>query len=105
MQMSETTAAGNPPIKTVGTQGPVTGPPTCGLGVASGHVCISVCRAADGMVLDFTPPKESFGQPLSAFDKLRIEGRDWGKVFLIFKPHPNPSPKERDMEYEAVYNH
>jgi hypothetical protein len=50
---SPTTAAGRLPIKTVGTQGPVTGPPTCGLGVASGQVCISVIRAAEGMCLIF----------------------------------------------------
>jgi hypothetical protein len=47
---SPTTAAGKLPIKTVGTDGPLTGPPTCGFGVAKGHVCISVIRAADGII-------------------------------------------------------
>jgi hypothetical protein len=47
--MSETTDAGNPPISTFATEGPVTGPPTCGLGVAKGQVCISVILAAEGI--------------------------------------------------------
>jgi len=46
---SDTTAAGIPPINTVGTQGPVMGPPTCGLGEASGQVCKSVSLAAEGI--------------------------------------------------------
>jgi hypothetical protein len=47
---SPTTAAGKLPIRTVGTQGPEIGPPTWGLGVAKGHVCISVILAAEGML-------------------------------------------------------
>ena len=49
---SPITAAGRLPIKTVGTPGPVTGPPTCGLGVANGQVCISVIRAADAIMFN-----------------------------------------------------
>jgi hypothetical protein len=49
--LSPITAAGNPPIKTVGAPGPITGPPTCGIGdgnagVCIGQVCISVILAA-----------------------------------------------------------
>jgi hypothetical protein len=48
--ISPKTAAGNPPISTVGTPGPVTGPPTWGIGgspgVTIGQVCISVSLAA-----------------------------------------------------------
>jgi hypothetical protein len=47
---SPTTAAGNSPINTVGHPGPITGPPTCGIGgrpgVSIGQICISVVRAA-----------------------------------------------------------
>ena len=47
---SPTTAAGKLPIKTVGTQGPVTGPPTCGTGPLNiGQVCMSVSLAAEGI--------------------------------------------------------
>jgi hypothetical protein len=51
VQLSPTTAAGMPPISTVGTPGPITGPPTWGMGlgkagVCMGHVCMSVIRAA-----------------------------------------------------------
>jgi len=56
---SPTTAAGKLPIKTVGTQGPVIGPPTCGFGVAKGHVCISVIRAADGINFIFLFSEEN----------------------------------------------
>ena len=49
---SPITAAGRLPIKTVGTPGPVTGPPTCGLGDANGQVCISVIRAADAIMFN-----------------------------------------------------
>ena len=50
---SPTTAAGKPPISTVGTQGPDTGPPTCGFGPGStiGQVCMSEIRAAGGIFL------------------------------------------------------
>ncbi len=52
-QASPTTAAGNPPISTVGVQGPQTGPPTCGIGgvpgITIGQVCRSVIRAAGGI--------------------------------------------------------
>src|SRR4051812_42353237 len=51
--MSPTTAAGMPLISTVGTPGPVIGPPTCGIGgvpgVARGQTCMSPRRAAGGM--------------------------------------------------------
>jgi hypothetical protein len=60
---SPTTAAGKLPIKTVGTHGPVIGPPTCGLGVAKGHVCISVIRAADGIILFFYFQKKASPKP------------------------------------------
>lgn len=52
--MSPTTDAGMLPIKTVGAPGPVIGPPTCGIGgrpgVTIGHTCISVKRAAIGII-------------------------------------------------------
>ena len=38
---------GEPPVP-----GPVTGPPICGSGVASGQTCISVNRAADGIIFN-----------------------------------------------------
>ena len=45
-----TTAAGIPPIITVGTPGGRTGPPTCGFGPSNiGHVCMSPTRAAGGI--------------------------------------------------------
>jgi hypothetical protein len=45
--ISPTTAAGMPPINTVGLPGPVTGPPTCGtVPVTIGHTCMSVTLAA-----------------------------------------------------------
>ncbi len=51
--MSPATEAGMPPIKTVAQPGPVTGPPTCGMGgtpgVTIGQTCISVNRAAIGI--------------------------------------------------------
>src|SRR3954465_7214508 len=57
--MSPTTAAGMPLISTVGTPGPVIGPPTCGIGggagvggvpgVARGQTCMSPTRAAGGI--------------------------------------------------------
>lgn len=53
-QLSPMTAAGILPIMTVGLPGPITGPPTCGIGgkpgVTIGHVCISVNLAAGGIV-------------------------------------------------------
>jgi hypothetical protein len=64
---SPTTAAGKLPIKTVGTHGPVTGPPTCGFGVAKGHVCISVIRAADGITLFLNFQKKTAGSSLLLF--------------------------------------
>lgn len=50
--MSPTRAAGIPPMKTVGQQGGTIGPPTCGTGpgFTNGQVCISVIRAAGGIV-------------------------------------------------------
>jgi len=49
-QLSPTTAAGKPPIRTVGAPGPTTGPPTWGIGgtpgVCIGQVCKSVILAA-----------------------------------------------------------
>jgi hypothetical protein len=55
--MSPTTAAGNPPISTVGTPGPITGPPTWGIGgrpgVCIGQVCMSVNLAAGGIFIFF----------------------------------------------------
>src|SRR5688572_3356010 len=57
VHISPITAAGSFPINTVGTPGPVTGPPTCGTGgnpgVTIGHTCISVSRAAGGILLYF----------------------------------------------------
>jgi hypothetical protein len=51
--MSPTTAAGEPPINTVGTPGPVIGPPRCGVSpVNIGHVCMSPIRAA-GLLMVF----------------------------------------------------
>lgn len=58
-QESPTTAAGMPPISTVATPGPITGPPTCGIGgvpgVCMGQVCISVTLAAMGIVQSIYP--------------------------------------------------
>src|SRR6185437_4898770 len=52
--VSPTQAAGKPPIRTVGIPGPMTGPPTWGTGgtpgVTIGQACMSVRRAAGGMV-------------------------------------------------------
>lgn len=47
-------AAGRPPIKTVGAPGGRRGPPTCGTppGLTIGQVCISVTRAAGGMITE-----------------------------------------------------
>lgn len=54
--MSPTTAAGIPAMSTFGTPGPTMGPPTCGMGgkpgVTMGQVCMSVNRAAGGIVLN-----------------------------------------------------
>jgi hypothetical protein len=54
-QVSPNTAAGMPPINTVGAPGPMTGPPTCGIGgnpgVCIGQVCKSFMRAAGGMLV------------------------------------------------------
>ena len=55
---SVTRAAGRKPIKTVGAHGGRIGPPTCGIGgvpgVAIGQVCMSVIRAAGGMVTNLS---------------------------------------------------
>lgn len=52
-QLSPMTVAGMPQIKTVGTPGPMEGPPTCGTGgvpgVCMGQVCKSVILAACGI--------------------------------------------------------
>jgi hypothetical protein len=52
--ISPTTEAGMLLIKTVGTPGPVIGPPTWGMGgtpgVTIGQTCMSVKRAAIGMI-------------------------------------------------------
>ena len=52
--ISPITAAGILPINTVGVPGPTIGPPTWGIGgvagVCIGQVCMSVSRAAGGMV-------------------------------------------------------
>src|SRR5215212_1590969 len=52
VHMSPTTAAGIFAISTVGTPGPMTGPPTCGIGgvpgVCIGQTCMSPTRAAGG---------------------------------------------------------
>ena len=63
-QVSPTTAAGMLPMRTVGTPGPVTGPPTWGMGVGKagvcmGQVCMSVSLAAGGIFLAIS------GQPLA----------------------------------------
>src|SRR6266513_589735 len=59
--LSVTRAAGRKPIMTLVEHGGRIGPPTCGMGgvpgVAIGQVCMSVTRAAEGMVRssdDFT---------------------------------------------------
>jgi hypothetical protein len=57
-QLSVRQAAGILPINTVGAQGPIIGPPTCGIGVGNagvciGQVCISANRAAGGIVVLF----------------------------------------------------
>ena len=54
VQLSPMTAAGILQMRTVGTPGPTTGPPTWGMGegtagVCMGQVCISVSLAAGGM--------------------------------------------------------
>jgi hypothetical protein len=51
VQLSPSTAAGMLAISTVGTPGPITGPPTCGGagGVTIGQTCISVNLAAGGI--------------------------------------------------------
>jgi len=44
-------AAGKPPIRTVRQPGGKTGPPTCGEGPLNiGQICISVIRAAKGII-------------------------------------------------------
>jgi hypothetical protein len=52
--LSPTTAAGIFAIITVGTPGPIIGPPTCGIGgkagVTIGQTCISVNLAAGGIL-------------------------------------------------------
>jgi hypothetical protein len=49
--MSPTLAAGKPPINTVTPPGGNIGPPTCGtIPVTIGQTCMSVIRAANGMV-------------------------------------------------------
>jgi hypothetical protein len=53
-QLSVITDAGNFPISTVGTPGPMIGPPTCGIGagmagVCIGQTCMSVILAARDM--------------------------------------------------------
>jgi hypothetical protein len=55
VQLSPTTAAGILQIRTVGTPGPMTGPPTWGIGdgnagVCMGQMCMSVNLAAGGIV-------------------------------------------------------
>jgi len=51
--ISVTRAAGIPPMITFGEQGPLIGPPTCGIGgtpgVTIGQTCMSVSRAAGGI--------------------------------------------------------
>lgn len=58
-QESPTTAAGMPPINTVDAPGPMTGPPTWGIGgvpgVCMGQVCISVILAAIAIVQSIYP--------------------------------------------------
>ena len=54
VHMSLTLAAGRFPMRTVGSPGVVIGPPTCGIGgvpgITIGQVCISVNRAAGGII-------------------------------------------------------
>ncbi len=78
-QESPITAAGILPINTVGTPGPITGPPTCGIGgtpgVTIGQTCRSVILAAKGIFHkynDFNFIKES---SLSIWLKLEIKKR------------------------------
>ncbi|SPF34063.1 conserved hypothetical protein [Candidatus Sulfopaludibacter sp. SbA4] len=55
--MSVMRAAGSPPINTVGAQGAMMGPPTCGTStVTAGQTCISVIRAA-GIPMLFSFPQ------------------------------------------------
>jgi hypothetical protein len=50
-------AAGKLPIKTVGAPGGAMGPPTWGtIPVTMGQVCMSVIRAAGGIILNFFLP-------------------------------------------------
>jgi hypothetical protein len=69
---SPTTEAGIFPINTVGTPGPITGPPTWGTGgtpgVAIGHACISVILAAGGMLMS------SLNQSLIDIDDCAFNG-------------------------------
>jgi hypothetical protein len=55
MSMSPTQAAGSPPMMTVGQPGGMMATPTCGTGtgagVCIGQMCISLTRAAGGMVV------------------------------------------------------
>jgi hypothetical protein len=54
VHISPTTAAGIFPIKTVGTPGPIIGPPTCGFGPSDiGQVCISPTLAAGVPIISF----------------------------------------------------
>src|SRR5712691_9102119 len=51
VSMSVIRAAGRPPIRTVGSHGGRMGPPTCGTTpVTMGQTCMSVMRAAGGMI-------------------------------------------------------
>src|SRR5262245_43362696 len=51
VSMSPSLSAGMPPISTVGPPGGNAGPPTCGpAGVTIGHTCMSLTRAAGGIV-------------------------------------------------------
>src|SRR4051794_39782131 len=68
--MSPITAAGSPPMSTVGAPGPITGPPTWGTTpVTSGHTVMSVNRNAGGMGSGYDgapcPFVQSHGGPAS----------------------------------------
>src|SRR5580700_9794805 len=70
--MSVTRAAGRPPMSTVGAQGPMIGPPTCGTStVTIGQTCMSVIRAAGiPIVLLFLfPDLELLGSPEAGIEK------------------------------------
>src|SRR5215210_6673195 len=86
--MSPTTAAGMPLIRTVGTPGPVIGPPTCGIGgvpgVARGQTCMSPTRAAGG--IGAIVPASDDGCNRAAVDG-PVGARDVGRALRAEEDH------------------